>query len=75
MDMSPEAVLHNLTLDLLYKMNCEKKTNAQMRDELQRRRLPPLTDAAIDVFRGEFRVRELKYPDAMRVFRRRLGLQ
>jgi hypothetical protein len=73
--MSPEATLHNLTLDLLYKMVCQKRTNAEMRDELQRRRLPPLTDAAIDVFRGEFRAKEIRFPNEMRVFRRRLGLQ
>lgn len=75
MDMSPEAALHNLTLDLLYRFVCEKKTDAQIRDQLQRRRLPPLTDEQLSNFRGEFRARELKYPNEMRVFRRRLGLK
>lgn len=73
--MSPESALHNMTLDMLYKMVREKRTNAQIRDELARRRLPPLDDEQLGNFRGEFRAKEIKFPDQMRVFRRKLGVK
>lgn len=73
--MNRMAILHNLTLDCLYRMHCEKCDNVAMRRELEKKHLPPLTDEQIAMFRQQFQERELKFPEQMRRFRDRLGIK
>lgn len=73
--MSPLAKLHNLTLDTLYKMHCEKTDNSAIRRELERKHLPMMDDAQIALMRREFQEKELKFPRQMRAKRNRLKIK
>lgn len=73
--MNRMAILHNLTLDCLYKLHCEKADNAAIRRELEHKHLPPMTEEQIEMFRNEFKEKELKFPEQMRRFRDRLGVK
>lgn len=69
------ATVHNMTLDCLYKLHCEKVDNASIRRELERKHLPPMSDEQIAMMRQEFQEKELRFPEKMRQFRERLNVK
>lgn len=79
--MTPEKTLRNLVLDTIYKMMRQKRSVGDIRRHLERqlppvmeRDLPPVTDEWVAQMCGELRTKELKYPEKMDRFRRRLGV-
>lgn len=64
-----------MVLDFFYKQICLGKTNAEILLKLQSTDLPMVTEERVNLFRKEFREKEVKFPDKMKLFRQRLGIK
>lgn len=69
-----QTKLRSLILDFLYKAVCQGKSNKEIFALMESKAMPSMNEDQLNVMRTEFKEKELKHPEKMALFRKRLGV-